>query len=100
MRHHHFDGIVLFLRNRLRFDAGFDLAVHKVLHKRPNGLLGNCFGLVKGELLVLDGFLNGKGRPLLLQVEISGVSTKRFGINGGEANDTFMLLGEGLQGLG
>lgn len=100
MRNNHCDGTVLLLRDRLRLDAGLDLTVHEVLHKRPDGLLGDLLALVKGEFLVLDGLLNRKGRPCLLEVQVPSMSTKRLRINGGEADDTLVFLGKRLQGLG
>lgn len=100
MRHNHFDGAILLLWDRLRLDARLDLTVHEVLHKRPDGLLGDLLALVEGEFLVLDGLLNRKGRPCLLEVQVTSMSTKRFRINGGEADDTLVFLGKRLQGLG
>lgn len=99
VRNDHRDRTVLLLRDGLRLDAGFDLAVHKVLNKGADGLLGDRLALVEGKLLVLDCLLNGKGRPLLLEVEITCVSTKGFRINGGKVNDPLVLLGDRLQRL-
>lgn len=99
MRNNHRDWSILRFRDGLRLDAGFDLAVHKVLNKGANSLLGDLLGLVKGKLLVLDCLLDGKGRPLLLEVEVTSVSTKGFRIDGGKANDPLVLLGERLQRL-
>lgn len=99
MSNNYCDWTVLLLWDGLRFDAGFNLAIHEIFDKGANTLLGNCLALIKGKLLVLDGLLNGKGRPLLLEVEVTSVSTKGFRINGGKADDPLVLLSNRLQRL-
>ena len=99
MRHNHLDRTILRLWDGFRLDAGFDLAVHKVLNEGADGLLGDLFALVKGKLLVLDCLLNGKSRPLLLKVEVTSVSTKGFRIDSGKVDYPLVLLGDRLQRL-
>ena len=98
--HDHLNWTFLLLRNGLRLDAWLDLAVNKVLDEFIHIIVGELLGLVEGELLVLDCFLDGEGGPLVrLKVEVAGVSTERFGVNGCEANCSFVFLGERLEGL-
>lgn len=99
MRNDHLDWTILRLRDGLRLDAGFNLAVHKVLDKGADGLLGDCLALIKRKLLVLDCLLNGKGRPLLLEVEVASVCTKGFRIDSGDVDYPLVLLGDRLQCL-
>lgn len=99
MRNNHLDWTILRLRDGLRLDARLDLAVHKVLNKGANGFLGDFLGLIKRKLLVLDCLLNGKGRPLLLQVEVASVSTEGLRINRGNVNYPLVLQSDRLQRL-
>ena len=56
--------------------------------------------LVEGEFLVLDGFLDGESGPLVnFEVEVSGVGSERFRVNGCETDFSLMLLSQGLEGL-
>ena len=62
--------------------------------------MSELLALVKGELLVLDSLLDGKGWPLVhFKVEVTGMGAKRFGVNGGEADGSLVLLRQRLQGL-
>lgn len=75
----HDDGhvIVLLLRNRLALDAGLHLAINEILNEVTDFLLRKLLGLIQGELLVLDGFLDGKGGPLVnFEVEVTSVGSK------------------------
>jgi hypothetical protein len=96
----HMNGSILFLRKRLGLDAGLNLAVNKVLNEGTNILLSKCFALVEGEFLVLDSLLDGEGGPLVdLQVEITSVGSESLSVDGGEVDNTFVLLSEGLEGV-
>jgi hypothetical protein len=53
----------LFLWDRLRLDTRLDLAVNVILHKLAHVLLRDLCS-AEWELLILDGILNGEGRPL------------------------------------
>lgn len=87
------DGTTLLLRDWLRLDAGLNLAINEVLNECSNIIVGELLGLVEWELLVLDGFLDGKGGPLaVFEIEITSVRAKGFGVNGGEADRSLVLL--------
>ena len=89
------DRAFLFLGNRLRLDAGLDLAVDKVLNERADFLLAELFSLIKRKLGVLGSVLNGEGGELVsFEVEIAGVGTVGFGVDGREADNAFVLLGK------
>lgn len=95
------NGTLLLLWNRLRFDTRFNLAIDKGLDEIADVLLRKLLGLVEWEFLILDSLLNGEGRPLAnFEVEVAGVGTKSFGVNGCEVDCTFVLLGKGLEGGG
>ena len=101
MGHNDLNSIFLFFRNWLRLDAWLDFAVNKILHECTNVVHGKLLALVIWELLVLDGFLDGKGGPFVnLKVEIAGVSTKGFCVDGCEADCAFVFLSERLESLG
>jgi len=98
--HDDMDGAILLLGKGFGLDAGLNFAVNKVLNKRANVLLGDLFGLVKGEFLVLDGLLNRESGPFVnLEVQITGVGTKSFGIDGREINNAFVLLSKGFESV-
>jgi hypothetical protein len=97
MCHNDRDWTLLLLGDGLRLDTGLDLAIEKVGHEFTNLFLGDLFGLVEGEFLVFDGFLNRKGRPGAdFQIQVASVGTKRLGINGSEVDFTLELLCEWL----
>ena len=101
MRHDDLDAAFLLLGDRLALHARRDLAVDKVLHESADFVMRHLLALVEGEFLVFDRFLDGKRGPLVgLEVEITGVGAKGFGIDGGEIDLAFVLLRDGLQGLG
>ena len=101
MRHDDLHAAFLFLGDRLALHAGRDLAVDKVLNESADVVMRDLLALVEGEFLVFDGFLDGKSGPLVgLKVEITCMRTKGLGIDGGEIDLAFVLLGDGLQGLG
>jgi len=101
MRNDDMDGTILRLRKGLRLDAGFNLAVYKVLDEGTNVLLGECLGLVEGEFLVLNSFLDGECGPLVdLKVKVASVGTESFGVNGCEVDNALVLLSEGLEDIG
>ena len=61
----------------LRLDARIDLAINKVLNERANIFNCKLLVLIEGELLILDGLLNGECGPLIdLQVQIAGVGSE------------------------
>ena len=82
MCHNNLNRTLVLLRNRLALDAGLDLSINKVLDEIPNLLLGKFLCLIKGELLVLDGLLDGKGWPFVdLEIQITSVGSEGFCIN-------------------
>jgi hypothetical protein len=82
----------LLLRDRLRLDAGLNLAINIVLNKLAHVLLGDLCS-AEWELLILDGILNGEGRPLAdLKIQVSGMCTKSFGINCRKVDFALVLL--------
>lgn len=96
-----FDGSVLLFGDGLAFDAGLDFAVDEGLDEVADFFLRELFALVQGELLVLDGFLDGEGRPLVyFEVQVAGVGAEGFGVNDGEVDLALVFLGNGLEGLG
>lgn len=95
------DRALLLLGNGLGLDAGLDLSTKVVLNVLGDGLLGDLLLLVEGELLVLGRVLDGEGGPLAdLEVEVGTVLTESLSVNSGEVDDTLLLFGNGLQGLG
>jgi hypothetical protein len=97
MCHNDRDWTLLLLGDGLRLDTGLDLAIEKVGHEFTNLFLGDLLGLVEGEFLVFDCFLNRKGRPGAdFQIQVASVGTKRLCINGSEVDFTLELLGERL----
>jgi hypothetical protein len=88
----------LLVGNRLRLDAGCNLATNKVLDESSNLLLGQVLSL-KGIFLVLDGVLDSKRRKLVGgKIQIAGVSSKGLCIDGGKVDLAFVELGDGLEG--
>lgn len=64
----------MLLWDGLRLDARLDLAINKVLNESANIVMCKLLVLIEGELLILDGLLNGECGPLVdLQVQIAGV---------------------------
>ena len=101
VRYHDFDAALLLLGDGLALDAGCNLAVDKVLDKSADIVMCEFLALVKGEFLVLDGLLDGEGGPFVdFEVEVSGVGTECFGVDGGEVNFALEFLGNGLEGFG
>ena len=77
MRYDDLDAALLLLRNRLALDTWRNLAVDKVLDESADIIMCEFLALVKGELLVLDGLLDGEGGPFVdFKVEVSGVGTE------------------------
>ena len=71
------DWTFLLLWDGLGLDAGFNLAVNKVLNKGANVIMGELLALIKGEFLVLDSLLNGKCGPFVdFQVQVTSVRSK------------------------
>lgn len=94
------NGTVLGLGNRLGLDAGLNLAVNKILNEFSNILFGDFLGLIKGKLLVLNGFLDSKSWEFFgVQIEVASVSAKGLGVNGGKVNLTLELDCQRLEGL-
>src|SRR2546423_8069055 len=95
--HNHCHRSFLLLWNGLGFDTWLNLTVNIILDELAHVLLGN-FSPGERELLVLDCILNGEGRPFAdLEIQVSGVGTESFGINGCEVNFAFVLLSERLE---
>lgn len=89
---------LLLLWNRLRLDAGVDVAINEVLDECANIVMCKLLVLVIGKLLVLEGLLNSKGGPFaVFEVQVTSVCTERLGVNGGEADDPLVLLCERLE---
>jgi hypothetical protein len=89
---------LLLLGNGLRLDGRVDLAFKEILDELADGLLGDLFVLVVGELGVLGGVLNGEGGPLAnLEVEVASVLAEGLGVNGSKVDLALELLGDGLQ---
>ena len=59
MGHNNGHWSLLFLWDRLGFDAGLELAIDKVLDKCSNVLFSKRVA-IKGIFLILDGFLDGE----------------------------------------
>ena len=92
---------LLLLWDWFRLDARLRLAVNEVLDEFGNIIMSDLLLLVKGELLVLDGLLDGESGPLVgREVEISSMRTERFSINSSKVDSTLMLCGKRLEGLG
>lgn len=97
MRYNHRNRSLLRLRNRLRLHARLNLTRQKVLDELADILNSKFLGLAHGELLVLDGLLDGKSGPLAdVEVKVLGVLAKGFGVDGGEVDGAFVGLGDGL----
>jgi hypothetical protein len=78
------NGVVILLGNRLRLDARLNLASDEVLDELGDGLLVDLGALIKRELLVLGGILDGKSGPLAdFEVEVLCVLAKCLCIDGG-----------------
>ncbi len=91
----------LVLGDRFRLDTWLNLTINKFLDEYSDIFLGKLLALVKGKFLILDGFLDGEGREFLgVEVEVAGVSAKRFGVNGGEVEFALMFDCQRLEGLG
>ena len=96
--YHDLDRALLLLRNRLRFDAGVNLALHKFLDESADLVVCDFLALVKGEFLVLDSLLDSKCGPFaIFEVEVTSVCAECLGINGGEAEDPLVLLCQWLE---
>ena len=96
--YHDLNRALLLLWNRLRLDAGVNLALNKLLDESANLVVRNFLVLVKGEFLVLDSLLDSKCGPFaIFEVEVTSVCTECLGINGSEAEDPLMLLCQWLE---
>ncbi len=96
--HNDLDRALLLFWNRLRLDAGVDFAINEGLNECANIIVRNLLVLVKRKLLVLDSLLDGKSWPFaIFEVQITSVRTESLGVNGGEADDTLVLLCERLE---
>ena len=71
------------------------------MDKRTHIVVSELLVLIEGELLVLDGLLDGECGPLVnLEVQITRVCAEGLGVNRCEAELSLVLLCEGLEGLG
>lgn len=90
----HLDVTFLLLGDGLRFDAGLHLAVNELLDECGHVVVGELLALVEGEFLVLHGFLDGEGGPFVdFEVQVAGVGAEVFGVDGCEAEGSFVFLG-------
>ena len=96
--HNDLNRAFLLLRNRLRLDAGGDLAIDEVLDECANVGVGKLLLLIERKLLILDRLLDGESWPFaIFEIQVTGVCTESLGINGGEADNTLVLLCERLE---
>ena len=101
MSDNHLNRSFLRLGDGLRFDAWLDFTVDKILNEFSHIIMGELLALIKGEFLILDGFLNSKSREFVsLQVEIAGMSAKGFGINDSKVDFALVFDGQRLESLG
>ncbi len=95
------DRAFLLLGDRLRLDAGLDLALEEVADELADVLLGNLLVLRVGELLVRLGVLDREGGPLAnLKVEVAGVLAKGLGVDGSDVDLALVRRGHGSQLVG
>ena len=95
--YHNLDITFLFLGDWLGLDAWLDLARDEIVDELANVFCCELLALVKGEFLILDGFLDRKGGPFIgFEVQVGGVCAKSLGVNSGEADSTLVLLSKGL----
>lgn len=98
--HHDCDGSFLGFRNRLRLDAGLNLAIKNILNELPDFFGIEFPGLVVRVLGVLLRILDSEsGECLRVKVEVSGVGTEHLGINCGDVDGSLVLLSNGLEVL-
>lgn len=96
--HYDLNRALLLLWNRLRLDAGVNLAVNEVLDKCTDIVVCDFLVLVKGKFLILDSLLDSESWPFaIFEIEVAGVCAERLGVNSGEADDTLVLLCQGLE---
>lgn len=88
------DGAVVVLGDRVGLDAGLELSGDKVIDEFGNVLGRELLVLRVGVLLVVSRVLDGKGGPLLLEVQVSGVLAERGGINGGKVELALVLCSQ------
>lgn len=99
--HHDCDRSFLGFRNRLRLDAGLNLAIKNILDELLDVFGIDFFGLVIRVLGVLLRILDSEsGECLGVEVEVSSVGTKQLSINGGDVDGSLVLLSYGLEFLG
>ena len=98
MRYNDFDATLLLLRNRLALYTWRNLAVNEILDKSADIVMCNLLALVKGEFLVLDGFLNCESGPFVgFEVEIASVCAEGLGVDGSDVDLALVFLGDGLE---
>jgi hypothetical protein len=99
--HHDCDGSFLGFRNRLRLDAGLNLAIKNILDELPDVFGIDFLGLVVRVLGVLLRILDSEsGECLRVKVEVSGMGTEHLSINCGDVNGSLVLFSNGLEFLG
>ena len=97
-RHDHGDGAFLFLRDRLRFDAGRKFPRDEVLDEGADILLRQL-GSFKGVFLVLVDLLDGEGWPFVgWEVEVAGVGAKGFRVDGSEVDFSLVCFCDRFEG--
>lgn len=96
--HNDLNRALLLLWNGLRLDAGGHLAVHELLNECANIVVCKLLVLIKRKFLIFDGLLDGESWPFaILEVQITGMCAESLSVNGGEADDTLVLLRERLE---
>lgn len=96
--HYDLNRALLLLWDWLRLDAGVNLAVNEFLDKCADFIVCDFLVLVEGEFLVLDSLLDSESWPFaIFEVEVASMCAERLGVNGGEADDTFVLLCQRLE---
>ena len=94
------DRALLLLGNRLRLDAGLNLAIDEVLDELADFIMCDLLVLAVGELGILNGVLNGEGGPFpFFKIQISSVCAKSFSVYCCEVDGSLVLLREGLKGF-
>ena len=96
--HNDLNRALLLLWDWLRLDAGVNLAVNEVLDKCADIVMCDFLVLVIGKFLILDSLLDSESWPFaIFEVEVTSVCAERLGVNGGEADDTLVLLCQRLK---
>lgn len=90
------DGAVVLLGDGLGLDRRLDSAGQDILSQLLHLLNSELTLLVQGELGASDDVLDTESGPLLLQVDVGGVSAELGGVNVGKVHLALVGLGDGL----